>query len=491
MHKLFAVATGLFCGFAAFAIGWGLTSSRPFAIAFAVIAACVVSYFFLRSSFFPVSAEVPKGLKWVATIVTILALLQLGRLTVYMVDPTQVNFSSIPSSQFEVRHSCLSSYYCAIEAIDTHPNVYDSSLYELPGGDPNKPRQPRMLGSFRIDQFEYPPTFLLLPRVLHAVAPSFLEHRALWFGLNLLVIGAAMLLGAQALGNGAAARAMLLTPLVFAAMPTLSMLQKGNVQGMCLAFAFLAMLSFERRKNAVGGALLAYTIASKLYPGLLLLYFVAKRRWDAVLWTAAFGIVYVAISLADVGLQPYVAFLHHLPGLLGGEAFPALRNPGAVAVNLSIPGIIFKLKLFGATGLGFGAAKIVGWIYTVIAVSLTIVLSRRAQTMQDKILVFVAILAVATLRSPFLPQAYGTFPGLWLIVLLGALAQPNTRNLVTTMLVYAALFVYLPIDAVSPQALAVIMLAPQLALIALPIYVLLRLKPAPSLPSGSLQPTPA
>jgi alpha-1,2-mannosyltransferase len=249
---------------------------------------------------------------------------------------------------------------------------------------------------------------------------------------------------------------------------------------MVIALAVLSMLCFERQKNALGGALLAYTIVSKLYPGLFVVYLLVRKQWSAVAWTAAMGIGYVLISLADVGIEPYVAFLKHLPGLLGGEAFPALRNPAPMAINLSIPGLVFKLKVLGVTGMGFGAAKIVGWIYTVVALWLTVLLARRAHSDQDKIMVFVAIMILATLRSPFLPIAYGVFPALWLLTLVAAPASATVKTLVVTLVAWLMLNVFVPLDWLPPRALAVLTLLPQGMMIALPLVVLARLRPAPS-----------
>ena len=53
------------------------------------------------------------------------------------------------------------------------------------------------------------------------------------------------------------------------------------------------------------------------------------------------------------GWAPYQAFLRHLPGLLSGEAFPAFDNPNAIAKNYSVPGMVFKLGLFGLPGASF------------------------------------------------------------------------------------------------------------------------------------------
>ena len=102
------------------------------------------------------------------------------------------------------------------------------------------------------------------------------------------------------------------------------------------------MLLFERQRHAAGGAILAYAIVSKLFPGVLLFYLLLRRDWRAVGWTAVWAVVLVAITFADVGAVPFAAFLEHLPGLLSGEAFPAFRSAAPIAVNESIPGLAFK-----------------------------------------------------------------------------------------------------------------------------------------------------
>ncbi|MFL6576336.1 MAG: glycosyltransferase family 87 protein [Povalibacter sp.] len=493
MQRLFAIALGFLSGFAIYAITWGLSSSRPAALAIAVICAIAATAWNLKRPLVVLQNDaVPKSYKWVLGIAALIAIVELGRLTVFMTDPTQVGYSSIPSSQFEVRHSCLSAYYCAVEAVDTNPNIYDESLYSQ-STQPGEPRKGRVLNGFNVDQFEYPPPFLLLPRVLHALAPSFLEHRALWFGLNILVIFGSMLFAIRCLEGSAPTRAVLLLPLIFMALPTLSMLQKGNIQGMIIALAVASMLCFDKKKNAVGGALLAYTIVSKLYPGLLVIYLLVRKQWTALGWTAAMGVAYVLVSLADVGVAPYIAFLKHLPGLMGGESFPALRMAPSMSINLSIPGLIFKLKLFGVPGMGFAAAKVVGWIYTAVALWMTVLLARRARTYQDKVMVFIAIMILATLRSPFLPIAYGVFPALWLLTIVAAPINATVRTLMLTLGAWVMLNVFVPLDWLPPHVLAVLTLLPQAMMITLPFVVLSRLPPAPTFNGDAreLQPSAA
>ena len=66
-----------------------------------------------------------------------------------------------------------------------------------------------------------------------------------------------------------------------------------------IALSALAMYCFDRRAYALGGALLAFAILGKLYPGVFVLYLLLRGEWRAVAWTAVFGVVLVAISLAE------------------------------------------------------------------------------------------------------------------------------------------------------------------------------------------------
>jgi hypothetical protein len=403
-----------------------------------------------------------------SALTTLLALVMLARLAVFMADDARPGYSAFPSSAWEVRHSCVSAYFVASGAARDDGSVYRNELYTAPGDKGTGARKPLMLGRFGIDVYEYPPPFLLLPRALRQVVPGFPAFRLLWFVLGFVVVALAMVLVARALPPPAARRALLLAPLVWASLPTLSALQKGNVQLAIVALAMLAMLLFERRRFAAGGALLAFATASKLFPGLLLVYLIARRQWRAVAWTAAMGALLVGLSLADVGARQYLAFADHLPGLLGGEAFPAFRNPGAMAINFSIPGLVFKLKLLGFDSLSFGASKIVGWLYTLVVLAIVVAASRRPWPDDRKPLLWLAILILATLRSPFLPQAYASFPPLWLLTLLAARQPPTARTLLLTLGAWLALNIYWPLDwPLDPRVLALVTLVPQAVTVAI------------------------
>jgi hypothetical protein len=282
-----------------------------------------------------------------------------------------------------------------------------------------------------VDVFEYPPTFLPLPRLLAAVTPDFWGFRRLWFALNL----AGVVIGLVAVGRRVDAVCgtftVWLTPWAPLTPGIIGTLQAGNVQLLFIVQSAVAMLLFERRRRALGGLLLGYAIASKLYPGVLVLPLLLRRDWRAIGWTAIAGLAITLVTLADVGWTPFAAFLEHLPKILSGEAFPGLSRPDAIAINESVPGIVFKLGLFGMPRADFATGRVVGWIYTGVLLVATVWLTRGSDRRLDP-LVWLAILVLATLRSPFLP-GYGPFPSLWLTALIAGIAwtRPPLRTAAT------------------------------------------------------------
>jgi hypothetical protein len=456
-----ALVLGALSALTAVAAATGLTGSLAAGLAAGLACGLVAGGLAFRQP--PVRLDesaAPRALRVVAVLGALLTLVQYSRQTVYTLDVTKVGYSIVPSSAWELGHSCLTAYFVAADAASAG-NIYDASLFSLPG-DPVAPRQARKLGPFNIDVYEYPPPFLLGPRLLKLVVPDFMRHRMVWFALNLGLLTAAMVFVARTLSPPTATRALLLAPLVLCAFPTLNFVQKGNVQGLVIAGSMVAMVLFDRRQDVAGGALLAYATVSKLYPGMLGLYLLLRRQWRPAAITAAFGVAMALATLALDGWPIYAAFLEHLPGLLGGEAFPAFRNPMARAINVSVPGLAFKAGLFGVPAMSFAASKAIGWIYTVVVVWAIVRVARRSLGQDEKPLVWLGILTLATLRSPFLPQGYGFFPPLWILTLLAARAEPTTRTLSLVVLGWVAFALVWPMDwPLDPRAGALLNLVPQ------------------------------
>jgi hypothetical protein len=391
---------------------------------------------------------VPRGVIVLSILAATVVGVQLARMSAYMVFPTATAWSVAPWNPFTTVHSCLTGYWAAGRQVAVTPDVWNDDLSREPATVPGAPRRVRRIGPFTYDAYEYTPTFLLLPRALAHVAPDFFTLRQLWFVLNVLVVGSAVIAIARRLVPAAGPAVLWLAPLVLVPMSVLSTFQIGNVQLACIAASLIAMLAFERARSggsralplhAAGGLLLGFMTVSKLYPGMLVVYLLLRRDWVAAAWTAAIGLALALLGLADMGLAPHQAFLDHLPRLLSGESFPNLSVPSGIAANMSVPGLVRKLTLYGVPQAGFEAMRIVGWLYTVVLLVVVARLARRPVPAPFEPVVWIVILLLATLRSPALP-VYGIFPVMWLIAIALA-ARWHDRPLRVTLLVLAALLV--------------------------------------------------
>lgn len=469
------IALSLACAFGVFtfAAAMGFTGSKLVAVIVAVGIAAFVARFFWRRPIVPLHEGAnSRALNVISGLATLAALFQLVRLCVFIVNPAEIGCAASPSRGLGLpaKHSCLSAYYVAARSVATVPNVYAWELYSFPDEDPAAPRKPRPIGSFDIDAYEYPPPFLLLPRMLAVLTPEFLRFRMVWFALNGAVLVLGLLVVARMLGPVTGTRALLFSPLVLASDITIATLQVGNLQAIVSSLAMIAMVLLAQRRYAAGGALLAYATVSKLFPGLLLVYLLVQRKWRALAWTVGLCLALIAISLVDTGWAPYKAFLDHLPRLLGGEAFPAFRRPWAVAQNFSVPGMALKLRLFGVTGASFGTMKVVGWIYTLILLGATVFVARRTLTREQEPLAWLAILILASLRSPFLPL-YAVIPALWLLTLLAATVPPTFKTLLGVLLAWLILNTVVP-ASVDPRLVAAVILLPQSVIVLLIVLAL-------------------
>jgi hypothetical protein len=373
-------------------------------------------------------ARVPRYARHLFIAGAALLLVQLLPIAAFMIHPNIATWTATPAWPWQSGHSCVSAYWVASTIVTHRPNVYDDKINAVPQVDASRPRQPRRMGPLNIDAYEYPPTFLPIPRLLAAATTDFWQFRRVWFAINLAVVVLVLVAVARHVDARLGTPSLWLTPWIVAGPAIVGTLQVGNAQLLFIAMAVGAMLLFQRERHVAGGALLAYAILSKLFPGLLVVYLALRRDWRALAWTSVWGVVIVAVSLADVGLPPFLAFADHLPRLVSGEAFPAFRNPNAIAINESVPGIVFKIALWGGPPLGFGAARTVGWLYTLFLVGITVWLALRRTSRGHAPLIWIVILILATMRSPFLPH-YAGFPSFWLATLIAAAcwSQPVIR----------------------------------------------------------------
>lgn len=397
-------------------------------------------------------------------LVTVLAVLQFWRMSVFMADPAQ-RWGALGVNKFMYEHSCLSSYVHGAElARRGDANIYDDRYAfeeseqtpELPSAIDVRP--------LTMDSYEYPPLFLPLPRLLLAITEDFLSIRALWFMLTAAAFVAAALGLARWLGGDATRRAGLLAVPLAIAPAALVTAYTGNFQLTALGFSALAMVWIVSGRTRSGAALLAFMIGAKIFPGLLAVWLLASRRLAALAWTAAFGALYALLALVVGGARPFVDFFsYHLPRLASGETFPFLTQAPAISSNLGPFGTPFKLHALGllAEADAWALARPLSWAFTLLAVVTALVAGARAGAAEGPraraILAasWFGLLALGALRSPFAP------PGLLVALLWGlslrAAAAEAREETVRVGALWVLVLLFIP--APTPVGIAVSLVA--------------------------------
>lgn len=409
---------------------------------------------------------------WV--VLSLVASYRLATISVFMLDVERSAYAFTPKIRsvgdpdlekpFYVRHNCFTAAVVAAHlASNDAENIYDPDHYR---DAVEKTAIHDTIGeALSIDTFQYPPPFLLVPRLLLATGADFFQIRTVWFALNILLftvtVGAIVVWVAGYQFHAC----WFAWPLVLAAPVTLGTLQIENAHFFIVCLAVLAMVAFEKQKNGLGGVLLAFSILSKIFPGVLLAYLVVRRRWGAVVWT---GIAMVVLSLTTLlvfGLQPFESFVSfQLPRLASGEAFAfATEKTRAILLNQSILGAVYKLDKLGLMG-GLDAANVAKtavWIYTVLLVAIVVYVGlkhRRQALDRDGIVVspaspslilaqgWVVLLILGQLRNPFLPWGYGNVAVLLLVALLiGNGLRQRWWSVVVLVLCWLAITVIVPL----------------------------------------------
>ncbi len=159
--------------------------------------------------------------------------------------------------------------------------------------------------------------------------------------------------------------------------------------------------------------LLAFAIASKIFPGLLLVHLAARRQWRAIAMTVAMLAAMTVVSAIVLGIGPLGAFLsHQLPRMASGEAFAYTEQNFD---NHALYGLAFKLAALGVVGDARALGSTLGWAWTLAIVALAIVGLRAVPRIgQRDAVLWLGIVCLATLRSPFAP-AYTAVGTLWLL----------------------------------------------------------------------------
>ena len=405
-----AFVTGACAGMAGYVGLRGVGISAPPAIVIAA-AAGVLGAIWLASRL-PASLDgirrerPPLTVAWL--LVAILALVQTARLSMFMLDPTAHQHSIFPNDPWLVRHCCLTAYSEGARlAVEGEPNIFADEHYAG-----------RTLDGFNVDLYHYPPTFLLLPVALHALAGgTFTDLRTIWFSASALTLMLAIGLTASRMEPAGRLRVIGMAPLLWCSMPVLVGFQMSNVQILVFATSALALVLFTVRAPA-GAFALAASMVAKIFPGMLFIYLIARRRWREVAWTTAAGIVLTVLAFIVVGPASFQSFFeHHLHRLSTGEAFARpFSREFAVARNMTPFGIPLKLGALGVPGMTLGLGRVVSMAYLAGIIVLAVWAGRRRpRSGTEAASAWLSLVCLGTLVSPFAPGDYALVGVVWLV----------------------------------------------------------------------------
>jgi alpha-1,2-mannosyltransferase len=185
----------------------------------------------------------------------------------------------------------------------------------------------------------YPPLLAVALRPL-ALLPY---HRAnqIWFLLNASLFAASLVLLAGWRASGLrfeAAAGILLLAINFH--PTYRSFACGQVGLVMLLLTAGALWALERDRDLLAGSAVALAAAIKLTPAILIVYFLAVRRYRAAAAAVLAGLVLLGLSVAGAGWENHVIFVR--------DQLPVLSRGAATFANQSLTGFLARIGT-GAT----------------------------------------------------------------------------------------------------------------------------------------------
>lgn len=203
------------------------------------------------------------------------------------------------------------------------------------------------------------------PPVAVVVALPFglLEYRAAWLAWNLVSLAVLALclwlLMPPSSEEGALWKCAPLAALLLTSNPLAQQVIEGQMNLVLLGLIVGAWSADRGARPRVAGMLVGLAAAIKLYPAFLIVYFLARRQWSAVV---AAGVTFAAASLLAIGLFGSDVFLIYFRDVL-----PAFRHYGDNLGNASLPGLWSK-AFVGIPG------QVAPWIVAPTAVRLATLL---------------------------------------------------------------------------------------------------------------------
>jgi alpha-1,2-mannosyltransferase len=258
--------------------------------------------------------------------------------------------------------------------------------------------------------YPYPPgaLFLFLPITYLPIREAF----AAWTQLSIACMAATYLVVLRATRKGPwlehiaiATWACVATVLLFS--PMEDALALGQISTMLLLLVTLDVLAVHDRSQ---GFLVGIAMAFKLFPGVVVLFWLARRQWRAAI-TAV--LTFALVTAGAWAVWPHSSPWSYLRLLFGGGTISVLHTPGFLGRTASVTGFFYRLPVLShsiAVGLGTVASMAIA----ILGIWVAVRLDRRAY----RATALVILVCTSVLISPLAWDEYFTFAPLLVFVIM-------------------------------------------------------------------------
>jgi hypothetical protein len=257
--------------------------------------------------------------------------------------------------------------------------------------------------------FSYPPGAIIL--FLPITYMPFLESFVAWTQLSVWCLAATLLVALRATMRGPwlehialATWACVVTILLFPPMD--AMLSWGQTSTILLLLVTLDLLVVRDRAQ---GVLVGVATALKLYPGVIIVFWLWRKQWRPAITAALTFFVWTAVAW---GVWPQNSPLYYLKVVTGSD-MSSLESPGFSAINSSTTGFFLRLPL-----LSHSAAVTLGSLASVVVVIVGIWVAVCLDRKGYRITTLVVLLCSSVLISPIAWDHYFTFIPLLVFVVM-------------------------------------------------------------------------
>jgi len=220
--------------------------------------------------------------------------------------------------------------------------------------------------------------------------------------------------------------------------PFFETLYRLQIETPLLLLLTLCLLLHIKGKDALAGAALGICVMLKIYPALLLVYFIMRRRWLAIAWCLGAMALIQAASLIIIGPQQnYIFFFKILPSMMGEQTRLILENFG-------IAGYLQSLL-----GLAPAAAKRVAQLICLALLAASLYALRKDGRSELQFTLFIPLMLL------LLPNSWANYQLLLLLPLLVVLrscitqARPRPELAAVLLIAYLLLLFYAPCAGAS------------------------------------------